>query len=226
MHSDILVMNIDESNKVKIASGIESSNCPPQPEWSPDGKKIFFSNPVISPETRIENIDIWVMDADGGNKLRLTDNPGYDADPKLSPDGAKIVYRSENQDNFDIWAMNPDGSGKERLTESQDNEAGLEWSPDGQRAAYISWSSNGYLYEMDHDYEDKSEIWVMNIDGSGKERLLSIPYPYGVICGIEWSPDGSKMVFGFHPNYGNDDIYVLDVPAASAASAIAGVVNE
>ncbi|KAF5415233.1 MAG: hypothetical protein C5S48_06510 [Candidatus Methanogaster sp.] len=52
----------------------------------------------------------------------------------------------------------------------------------------------------------------MNIDGSGKERLLSIPYPYGVIEEIEWSPDGSKMVFGFHPNYGNTDIYVIDVP--------------
>ncbi len=163
------------------------------------------------------------MDANGGNKMRLTDHPGYDADPELSPDGAKITYRSENQDNFDIWVMNPDGSGKERLTESPDNEAGLEWNPDGQRAAYISRSSNGYLYEREHDYEDKSEIWVMGIDGSGKERLLSIPYAYGVICGIKWSPDGSKMVFGFHPNYGNDDIYVLDV---SAASAIAGVMSE
>ena len=221
-HSDIWVMNLDESNKMKIASGIRSSNCPPRPEWSPDGKKIFFLNPVISPETRIENIDIWVIDANGGNKMRLTDHPGYDADPELSPDGAKITYLSENQDNFDIWMMNPDGSGKERLTESPGADAGLEWSSDGQRVAYISRSSNGYLYKTEHDFEDKSEIWVMNNDRSGKELLLSIPYPYGVIGGIKWSPDGSKMVFGFHPNYGNDDIYVLDVPAESA---IAGVVN-
>lgn len=211
-HSDIWVMNLDEINKMKIASGIESSNCPPQPEWSPDGKKIFFLNPVVSPETRIENIDIWVMNANGGNKKQLTDRPGYDTDPELSPDGAKITYLSENQDNFDIWMMNPDGSGKERLTESPGTDADLEWNPDGQRAAYISRSSNGYLYKTEHDYEDTSEIWVMNIDGSGKEQLLSIPYPYGVINGIEWSPDGSKMVFGFHPNYGNDDIYVIDVP--------------
>lgn len=152
MHSDIWVMNLDESNKVKIASGIDSSNCPPQPAWSPDGKKIFFLNPVISPETRIENIDIWVMDANGGNKKQLTDNPGYDANPQLSPNGAKIVYQSENQGNLDIWIMNPDGSGKERLTESPDNEADLEWNPDGQRAAYISWSSDGYLYKREHDY--------------------------------------------------------------------------
>ena len=42
-HSDIWVMNLDESNKMKIASGIKSSNCPPRPEWSPDGEKIFGS---------------------------------------------------------------------------------------------------------------------------------------------------------------------------------------
>lgn len=196
-----------------IASGLESINRPPQPRWSPDGKKILFLNPVISPETHTENVDIWGMDVNGGNKMRLTDHPGCDVDPRWSPGMKKIVYQSKNQDNFDIWLMNPNGSGKEQLTESPDNEADLEWSPDGQRAAYISWSSDGYLYKMEHDYEDKSEIWVMNIDGSGKERLLSIPYSYGVICDIEWSPDGSKMVFGFHPNYGNDDIYVIDVPA-------------
>ncbi|MEA3324759.1 MAG: hypothetical protein U9Q37_06430 [Euryarchaeota archaeon] len=212
MHSDIWVMNLDESNKVKLASGIESSNCPPRPEWSADGKKIFFLNPVISPETRIENIDIWVMDANGGNKLRLTDHPGYDADPKFSPDGTKITYLSEDQDNFDIWMMNPDGSGKERLTESPGADADIEWNPDGRRVAYISRSSNWYSYKTEHDFENTSNIWVMNIDGSDKERLLSIPYPYGVICDIEWSPDGSKMIFGFQLNYGNDDIYVLDVP--------------
>jgi len=65
-HSDIWVMNLDESNKMKIASGIESSNCPPQPEWSPDGKNIFFLNPVVSPETRIENMALrYFMWVDG-----------------------------------------------------------------------------------------------------------------------------------------------------------------
>jgi len=212
LHSDVWVMNLDESNKIKIASGIESSNCPPQPSWSPDGTKIFFLNPVISPDTHTENVDIWVMNAGGGNKKRLTDHPGYDANPEWSPGMEKIVYRSENNSNFDIWIMNPDGSGKERLTESPDTETDLEWSPDGNRAAYVSWSSNGYIYEGEHNYEDKSGIWVMNVDGSEKERLLSIPYSYGVISDIEWSPDGSKMVFEFHLNYGNDDIYVIDVP--------------
>jgi len=211
-HSDIWVMNLDESNKIKIASGIESSNCPPQPSWSPDGTKIFFLNAMISPDTHTENVDIWVMNVGGGNKKRLTDHPGYDANPKWSPGMEKIVYRSENNSNFDIWMMNSDGSHKERLTESPDNEADIEWKPGGNWAAYISWSSRGYIYEGEHNYEDKSEIWVMNVDGSEKERLLGIPYPYGVINDIEWSPDGLKMVFEFYQNYGNYDIYVIDVP--------------
>ena len=59
-------------------------------------------------------------------------------------------------------------------------------------------------------------VAIDNISAGMGERLLSILYPYGVIGGIEWSPDGSKMVFGFHPNYGNGDIYVIDVPAIGA----------
>jgi Tol biopolymer transport system component len=62
----------------------------------------------------------------------------------------------------------------------------------------------------------KSEIWVMNSDGSDKEALLRIPSNNGVTTDIEWSPDGTKIAFVWLPNTksNNRDIYLIDVPAS------------
>jgi|GEM_PF-3769758 len=72
-----------------------------------------------------------------------------------------------------------------------------------------------------HSYEHKSEIWVMNADGSDKQCLLSIPFPYGLIGEMAWSPDGTRLAFVWKPNYRlggienpGADIYLIDVPAS------------
>ena len=49
------------------------------------------------------NHDIFVMDQDGGNQVRLTNNPAYDDQPKWSPDGSKIVFMSDRDGNFEIY---------------------------------------------------------------------------------------------------------------------------
>jgi len=55
----------------------------------------------------------------------------------------------------------------------------------------------------------------MNADGSDKQLLLSVPYRYGLIEELEWSPAGTKLAFVWDPNVeGVDkDIYLIDVPA-------------
>ena len=208
-HVAVFVMDIDGGNKTKIVDS-DSIRTIQHLSWSPDGRKILFE---ASPPP-IEIYDIWVMDADGRNMNKLTDS-GCNTDsmsPVWSPNGEKIAYESQDRNNIDIWIMNPDGSDKKRLTESPTVELFSDWSPDGKRIAYISWSSDGYIYGIKHSYEDESEIWLMTADGSDKERLLSIPHPYGLIGGIVWSPDGTEMVFVLQPNYANSDIYVIDVP--------------
>ncbi len=60
----------------------------------------------------------------------------------------------------------------------------------------------------------------MNADGRDKQLLLSIPFPYGAIMHIEWSPCGTRLAFVWHPNYRlggienpGSEIYLIDVPA-------------
>jgi len=49
--------------------------------------------------------DLWVMDADGTNKRRLTDDPALDGNGEWSPDGRKIAFDSDRMGNFDIWVL-------------------------------------------------------------------------------------------------------------------------
>ena len=60
------------------------------PAWSPDGKKIAF----VSNRNNVnkDRVQIWVIDADGKNPIRLTDGL-VDANPDWSPDGKKNCVR-------------------------------------------------------------------------------------------------------------------------------------
>ena len=205
-YADIFVMDANGGNKTKIASDIDlTSYGYSDLIWSPNGKKILFQTSTLSSNNPIANFDIRIMDADGGNKKRLTDYPEYDTSPEWSPDGKKIAYMSGNLSYFDIWTMNPDGSDKKQLTTGA-LVTGFDWSPDGRKIAYISW--------LTKDPKAK-EIWIMDANGSNKELLLSVPCdPSRVGIGLAWSPDGSKIAFDCYMiDVVNSDIYVIDVPA-------------
>lgn len=78
-----------------------------KPSWSFDSKKIAYYSRTIEP---IESIDIWIMDSDGNNKTRITNDKFIEVDPSWSPDGKKIAF-SSNKDNYDpqIWVVYLEG---------------------------------------------------------------------------------------------------------------------
>ena len=54
--------------------------------------------------------DIWVMDADGSHRRRLTRTGGRDYPGAWSPDGRRLAFGSERSGNFDVYVMDADGS--------------------------------------------------------------------------------------------------------------------
>lgn len=105
------------------------------PAVSPDGSKIAF----MSSGRGATNWEIWVMDADGSNAQRLTQNGSNEGLPAWSPDGQSIAYASDQGGVWAVWAMNADGSSQRKLF----NMVG---SPDGT-VLHDKDNSKGWLEE-------------------------------------------------------------------------------
>ncbi|MCM3903894.1 MAG: hypothetical protein ND866_19500, partial [Pyrinomonadaceae bacterium] len=150
----IYVMNADGSNQTELTNSGRAGSL----GWSPDSSRIAFDS------NRDGNSEIYVMNADGGDVQRLTNNSGFDFLPKWSPDGTRIAFVSNRDEpnpsacgncNFEIYVMNADGSNQTRLTNNPSYDLSPEWSPDGTRIVFQS---------------NSVDIYVMNADGSNPVR--------------------------------------------------------
>ncbi len=167
------------------------------PTWTRDGRVLFQSN-------RGPSVDVWIMDADGGDARNLTAS-SLDSDfgAHMSPDGSRILFSSNRAGTSDIWVMNADGSGLTNLTPGGTGfDADARWSPDGTRIAFSSTR------------DGNSEIYVMNADGSGATRLTNDPaddeFP-------DWSPDGTRIAFTSERS-GNHDIWIMNANGSGATN--------
>ena len=124
--------------------------------------------------TRDGNSEIYVMDSDGGNQVRLTDDPARDYQPAWSPDGDRIAFVSERDDGHKcIFVMDSNGRNLTQITkESHDLEPA--WSPDGAKIAFTR-NKGG------------RQIWVMDADGGNQTRLTTVGGNYQPV----WSRDGA-----------------------------------
>jgi Tol biopolymer transport system component len=160
-----------------------------------DGSKIAFSS------NRDGNHELYTMDPDGTNLVRLTDNAGDDESPDWSPDGSRIAFVSFRESNVDIYAMDPDGTDLVRLTTHAQGDNNPAWSPDGSKIAFDSFRDGNY------------EIYTMNADGTAQVRLTTDPevdrFP-------AWSPDGSKIAFSSKRD-GDWEIYIMDADGSNQA---------
>ena len=146
-------MDADGSNVVRLTTN-SVSDSDWLPAWSPDGRRIAFQS------NRDGDTEIYVMNADGSNTSRLTNNFFYsDSSPDWSPDGSRIAFHSTRDGGFEIYAMDADGSNVVRLTNNSVDDANPSWSPDGRRIAF------------DSNRDGDSEIYAMDPDGSNVVRL-------------------------------------------------------
>ena len=152
------------------------------------------------------NSEIYVMDADGGNPQRLTNNDFDDWYPSWSPDEKRIAFVSDRDGNRQIYVMDADGGNPQRLTENPNNDWSPSWSPDGKRIAFSS----------DREGRFNHEIYLIDADGGNLQRLTNNANGDDDIL-PSWSPDGKRIVFsarreGHFENkfVVTEEIYVMD----------------
>ena len=98
--------------------------------WTPDARVVYTS-------TKNGNIDIWIMNANGGNRKQLTNSDGADFRPTVSADGRYIVFISERTGTLNVWRMDIDGGNPRQLT-NQGADYSPTCSPDNQWVIYSS----------------------------------------------------------------------------------------
>jgi hypothetical protein len=140
----ISVMNSDGTGNQQLTSdGLE-------PAWSPDGKKIAFTQPAVTGGAGLPTRDIYTMNPDGTGITNLTRTEyWFDEDSaSWSPDGSKLAFvRSQSGCCPEIWTMNVDGTGLSRIGDSAPDKSGDRspaWSPDGSKIAFTSERGSYY----------------------------------------------------------------------------------
>ena len=156
------------------------------------------------------NYEIYVMNADGSNVTRLTNDPASDECPRWSRDGTRIAFLSNRTGNWQIWVMNADGSNARQVTDipegvNPDNCAGLSWYPNDQKISFIR-----------RDYY----LCSINIDGTNLVEIIppdnpGLPYPHMLPApnGCDISPDGTRfVVLKKFSDWGHDvELFIADI---------------
>jgi Tol biopolymer transport system component len=164
------------------------------PHWSPDGSRIVFWSDADS------DGEIYVIDADGSNRRRLTeDDPESeygptDQYPAWSPDGRLIAFESYRRgDDWHIWVMRPNGAGLRRLTPDGRGGYSADWSPDGKHIVYTAgWA----------------ETSLAVVDLTGRTRALE-SLTADEDWAPTWSPDGERIAFTSTAEHKKPELYVV-----------------
>ena len=171
---EIYTMDTDGSNVQRLTheTGYDGG-----PFFSPDGSKIVYRAHHPEDPADVEDyqrllarglirprqLDVWVMDADGSNKVRVTNNGAANFGPFFHPSGERIIFSSNMHDptgrDFDLYLIGVDGTGLERVTVHPDFDGFPMWSPvdptrfvfASNRGGDVEGETNVYLAEWVDD---------------------------------------------------------------------------
>lgn len=205
--------------------------------FSANGKIAFASN-------RDGNSEIYVINADGSNPIRLTTDAAEDYAPAWSPDGTRIAFVSRRDGNDEIYLMNADGSAQTRVTTETLEDIEPAFSPDGTKLSFASRRDGDFelfIYDLTtfittqltiNTFSDNRPSWspdslqiafTSNRDGDSEIFTMSATAgaaatqrTANTVIDIEpaWSPDGGRLVYSNNLN-GNFEIYTYNIFTAA-----------
>jgi Tol biopolymer transport system component len=147
---------------------------------------------------RDDDLDIYTMDADGGNRQRVTGNQDVDTRPSWSPDGQRLVFYSDRDENDEVFTIPAGGGTAINITNHDDADYLPSWTPD-DRILFTSRRAGN------------AEVYIADPDGSNLQRLTRNDAFDGYAVA---SPDGSQIAFSSDRD-GGFEIYIMELPGRS-----------
>ena len=164
--------------------------------WTTDAKWLIYTGGRKLKGSKENEFDIYKIASDGsGKEINLTNSPGLDDGPEVSPDGKWIYFNSTRTGQMQIWRMGLDGKNPERVTkDDQWNDWFPHFSPDGRWIVIISYGHD--VEPTNHPYYKHCMIRIMPADGSAAPKTIAYVYGgQGTINVPSWSPDGTHVAF-------------------------------
>jgi len=202
----IVILNVEknrEERRIKVKlNGITT------PSWSPDGRQLVFTgyDGGLS--------DLFIVNANGTDLRRLTNDKYADLHPVWSPDGRTIAFATDRGPNTDFTTLRIGNmriatydvaSGRIEVLPGMDvgKNVSPQWSPDGQGLAFVSdrtGVSNIFLY----DTRDQ-KIYQLTDLFTGAQGITALS-PV-----LSWAHDADRLAFVY---YSRDmfDVYEIDNP--------------
>ncbi|MFK7829485.1 MAG: amidohydrolase family protein [Congregibacter sp.] len=148
---------------------------------SPDGETLYFD--LLG--------DLYSLPIAGGAAAAITRGPGFDSQPRVSPDGRWLAFISDRDGSDNLWIVRVDGSEMRKLSDEQQWDLiSPSWTPDGN---YLLVSRNG----VDRD------LVFYHVEGGSGTSLAG--------------PDDSDPPWGMGPVVSDDGRYVFMAVDADSA---------
>ncbi|MEW6515507.1 MAG: hypothetical protein AB1439_01195 [candidate division FCPU426 bacterium] len=139
---------------------------------------------------------LYMMDANGNNLVRLTNTQAFDRDPHFAYDGKHLAFTSNrNGGIFQIYLLHLDTGQTDQLTQGPGDKTNPIWSPDDTKIVFTQVDGN------------RQQLGMINADGTGIKMLTSTQ---GVNHAYSFSPGGDRIAYETEVN-NIHQVHVMDL---------------
>lgn len=181
----LFTMNEDGTNQSQITNFLNGTTYvyTGDASWNTDGTKIIF----YTNKDNDNGSKIYISNPDGTNLIRINHVNVNVQNPRLSPNGTKILFESEIGNNFHLFTMNVNGTNETQITNFSN---GTNYTYTGD----ASYNSDGtkIIFMTNKDNDNGSKIYICNSDGT---NLTRVNHTNVNIQNPKFSPNNSKILF-------------------------------